>query len=144
MELVLAGVAVSIDGCPIVADAALEVHPGEFVGLVGPNGCGKSTLLRSIYRALRPTAGLISLDDDDLWRLPAREYLRDGRRPDRRQRHADGVLTPDRITELFGVRAHKWTHPGSGRPVFAFDELDSAPSRDRVDGAATPASATAE
>ncbi|MGH8921799.1 MAG: ABC transporter ATP-binding protein, partial [Actinomycetes bacterium] len=57
-------------------DAELEVRDGEFVGLVGPNGCGKSTLLRSSYRALRPTAGLISLDDDDLWRLPAKEAAR--------------------------------------------------------------------
>ena len=76
MRLVLEGVAVDLGGCPIVAEADLVVEPGEFVGLVGPNGCGKSTLLRSIYRALRPAAGLISLDGDDLWRLPAKEAAR--------------------------------------------------------------------
>ncbi|MGH4000915.1 MAG: ABC transporter ATP-binding protein, partial [Pseudonocardiaceae bacterium] len=76
MRLVVQGVAVALDGCLIVADAELVVADGEFVGLVGPNGCGKSTLLRSIYRALRPSAGLISLNDDDLWRLPAKETAR--------------------------------------------------------------------
>ena len=76
MRLVLQGVAVELGGCPIVAQADLVVETGEFVGLVGPNGCGKSTLLRSIYRALRPAAGLISLDGDDLWRLPAKETAR--------------------------------------------------------------------
>lgn len=76
MRLVVQGLAVELDGCSIVADAELVVEAGEFVGLVGPNGCGKSTLLRSIYRALRPSAGLISLDDDDLWRLPAKEAAR--------------------------------------------------------------------
>lgn len=75
MRLVIQCVAVEVDGCSIVADAELVEEAGEFVGLVGPNGCGKSTLLRSIYRALRPTAGLITLDDD-LWRLPAKEAAR--------------------------------------------------------------------
>lgn len=73
MRLVLEGVSVEIDGRPIVHDADLTVDRGEFVGLVGPNGCGKSTLLRSIYRVLRPAAGLISLDGDRLADLPARQ-----------------------------------------------------------------------
>jgi len=76
LKLVLQDVAVELGGCPIVAEADLVVEPGEFVGLVRPNGCGKSTLLHSIYRALRPAAGLISLDGDDLWRLPAKEAAR--------------------------------------------------------------------
>lgn len=35
----------------------------------------------------------------------------------------DTVLTPERIAECFGVRAHRWTHPGTGRPLLAFDEI---------------------
>jgi ABC-type multidrug transport system ATPase subunit len=38
----------------------LQVHPGEFVGLLGPNGCGKSSLLR-------PDAGRVALDGQDVW-----------------------------------------------------------------------------
>jgi NitT/TauT family transport system ATP-binding protein len=33
-------------GTTALADADLEVSPGEFVAVVGPSGCGKSTLLR--------------------------------------------------------------------------------------------------
>ncbi|MEV4805550.1 ABC transporter ATP-binding protein [Nonomuraea sp. NPDC049421] len=76
MRLALNGVSVAVEGTPIVHEAALEVGDGEFVALVGPNGCGKSTLLRSIYRALRPSAGLIAVDGDDVHRLPAREAAR--------------------------------------------------------------------
>ncbi|WP_431930133.1 ABC transporter ATP-binding protein [Nonomuraea jabiensis] len=73
MKLDLRGVSVALDGHPIVHGADLLVDDGEFVGLVGPNGCGKSTLLRTIYRALRPAAGLITVDGDDVHRLPARQ-----------------------------------------------------------------------
>ncbi|GAA2838292.1 ABC transporter ATP-binding protein [Nonomuraea rubra] len=73
MKLDLRGVSVALDGHPIVYEADLLVDDGEFVALVGPNGCGKSTLLRTIYRALRPCAGLISVDGDDVHRLPARQ-----------------------------------------------------------------------
>ncbi|GAA0986371.1 ABC transporter ATP-binding protein [Acrocarpospora macrocephala] len=76
MKLVLDGVAVTIEGTPIVREAGLVVGPGAFAALVGPNGCGKSTLLRAVYRALRPAAGLISLDEEDLRQLSHRETAR--------------------------------------------------------------------
>ncbi|MCK2218682.1 ABC transporter ATP-binding protein [Actinomadura sp. ATCC 31491] len=76
MRLGLSGVSVAPDGVPVVHGAGLRVADGEFVGLVGPNGCGKSTLLRGVYRALRPSAGLVAVDGDDVHRLPAREAAR--------------------------------------------------------------------
>ncbi|WP_328997911.1 ABC transporter ATP-binding protein [Kribbella sp. NBC_00709] len=73
MRLSLQGIGVTIDTRPIVAEVSLTVEPGEFVALVGPNGSGKSTLLRTVYRALKPTHGAVMLDDDDVWRMPARQ-----------------------------------------------------------------------
>ena len=29
-------------------DLSLDVQPGEFIAVLGPNGCGKSTLFRAI------------------------------------------------------------------------------------------------
>lgn len=55
-----------------IKDISLELPRGTFTALVGPNGSGKSTLLKTIYRVLRPTAGTILLDADDLWTLPPR------------------------------------------------------------------------
>ncbi len=76
MKLDVRGVAVDLSGRRIVRDVALEVAPGEVVGLIGPNGSGKSTLLRAVYRMLRPAAGLVALGGDDVWRLSARESAR--------------------------------------------------------------------
>ncbi len=72
-RLKVGGASVVLDGRPIVSDVDLHVEPGETVGLIGPNGSGKSTLLRCVYRVLRPVAGAVWLDDDDVWKLSARE-----------------------------------------------------------------------
>ena len=42
-------------------DVSFEIHPGEFVGIVGLNGAGKSTLLRILARITRPTTGWADL-----------------------------------------------------------------------------------
>ncbi len=65
-----------IEARTIVDDISLRVADGQLVGLLGPNGSGKSTLLRMIYRLLRPTAGVVALDDRDVWRLSARDAAR--------------------------------------------------------------------
>jgi peptide/nickel transport system ATP-binding protein len=36
----------------------IDVHPGEFVGIVGESGCGKSTLLFAIAQLLSPPAAI--------------------------------------------------------------------------------------
>ncbi len=76
MKLDVREVAVDLSGRRIVRDVALEAAPGEVVGLIGPNGSGKSTLLRTVYRMLRPAAGLVTLGGDDVWRLSAKEAAR--------------------------------------------------------------------
>ncbi|QES51413.1 histidinol phosphatase [Streptomyces venezuelae] len=70
------GVSVVVNGRTLVHEASLNVAPGEVVGLVGPNGAGKSTLLRTFYRALRPTAGRVLLDGEDVWRMPGKRLAR--------------------------------------------------------------------
>lgn len=46
---------------------SLDVQPGEFVGLIGPNGSGKTSLLRCAFRYAKPQRGTIALDSDDVW-----------------------------------------------------------------------------
>jgi iron complex transport system ATP-binding protein len=76
MKLEVEKVTWSVEARKIVSDVNLHLAPGEFVGLLGPNGSGKSTLLRTIYRILKPDAGLINLDGVDVWRLSAHEASR--------------------------------------------------------------------
>ncbi len=45
---------------------SLQVSAGSTVALVGANGAGKTTLLRAIMGLVRPSAGRIVLDDQDI------------------------------------------------------------------------------
>ncbi len=51
----------------------LTIFQGETLGVVGESGCGKSTLGRCILQLLRPTAGHVYLDDQDLTTLSNRQ-----------------------------------------------------------------------
>ncbi|MEQ7006809.1 ABC transporter ATP-binding protein [Actinopolymorpha sp. B17G11] len=76
MRLVLDAVSVEFAGVALVRALSLKVGSGEVVGMVGPNGSGKSTALRCVYRALRPTAGVVRVDDADLTTLALRDSAR--------------------------------------------------------------------
>ena len=54
----------------------LRVQPGETVALVGPSGAGKSTVLNLAIGFLRPTAGRILIDGQDMGGLDLRTYRR--------------------------------------------------------------------
>jgi len=54
-----------------VRDVSLSVQAGACTGLLGLNGAGKSTLLSCIAGLLPAEAGSVSLDGDDLTRLPS-------------------------------------------------------------------------
>ncbi|MGM9923122.1 MAG: ABC transporter ATP-binding protein [Bacillus sp. (in: firmicutes)] len=45
-------------------DISLEIEEGEFISFLGPSGCGKTTLLSIIAGLLKPTSGVITLEND--------------------------------------------------------------------------------
>src|SRR5205085_6792857 len=47
-------------------DISLDVRRGEFVSLIGHSGCGKSTLLNLVAGLLRPTSGVILLNNKEI------------------------------------------------------------------------------
>ncbi len=61
---------------PVLEDTTFTVERGDSVALLGANGAGKSTLLRCISRILKPTAGHILLDDQEIARLDSKEAAR--------------------------------------------------------------------
>ena len=54
----------------VVRDLSLEVSTGEVVGLLGPNGAGKTTAFYMIVGLIGCDGGKISLDEQELTRLP--------------------------------------------------------------------------
>lgn len=53
-----------------LTDVSLAVDDGEFLGLIGPTGSGKTTLVQILAGLVRPTSGLISFENSDIWREP--------------------------------------------------------------------------
>ena len=63
-------IAKSYDRRAVLHDVSLRVARGEVVGLLGPNGAGKTTCFYSVMGLVRPDAGRIFLDGQDITRLP--------------------------------------------------------------------------
>ena len=54
----------------VVDQVNLQVQDSSIVGLLGPNGAGKTTTFYSIVGFIRPTAGSIHLDGENITALP--------------------------------------------------------------------------
>jgi branched-chain amino acid transport system ATP-binding protein len=65
------------DAAAVVRELDLHVGAGEVVALLGPNGAGKTTTLRAISGLVRPIAGVIRVNGNDIARQspPARAQL---------------------------------------------------------------------
>ena len=59
-----------------LADVSLDLRAGEVTAICGPNGAGKSSLLAALAGLLALDAGSVSLDRDELGRLPLAERAR--------------------------------------------------------------------
>ena len=78
MALAAQGLVKSYGKRRVVDGVTIRVEPGEIVGLLGPNGAGKTTTFYSIVGFVRPDGGKISLDGEDITRLPMYQRARKG------------------------------------------------------------------
>ena len=90
----------------------LEVQPGEFVAVLGPNGTGKTSLLKTILGQQELSSGTIEFLGKPVTRgsgrigyIPQQKLLEQG--------------TPLRARDLvaFGVNGHRWGLPFNSRAV---------------------------
>ena len=51
-------------------DISFELPDHTFLGLIGPTGCGKSTLIGHFNGLLKPSAGKVYIDGQDIWEKP--------------------------------------------------------------------------
>jgi lipopolysaccharide export system ATP-binding protein len=68
--LAIVSIAKAYDKRQVLQDVSLEVARGEVVGLLGPNGAGKTTCFYSVMGLVKPDAGRILLDGNDVTGLP--------------------------------------------------------------------------
>jgi ABC-type Fe3+/spermidine/putrescine transport system ATPase subunit len=68
--LSLSGLTKRFGGTVAVQAVTAEIRCGELVSFVGPSGCGKTTLLRLVGGFLRPDAGTVHIEGDDITSLP--------------------------------------------------------------------------
>ena len=61
-----------------VRGLSLEVAKGELVTLIGANGAGKTTTLKAISGVLKPAAGRILLEGEDITHVGARGVIQRG------------------------------------------------------------------
>ncbi|HOA52128.1 MAG: LPS export ABC transporter ATP-binding protein [Thermogutta sp.] len=62
----------------VVDGVSFEVWPGEIVGLLGPNGAGKTTSFRMTCGLIRPDAGQVFLQGQDVTHWPMHRRAREG------------------------------------------------------------------
>jgi lipopolysaccharide export system ATP-binding protein len=65
-------------GRRVVNHVSVELDKGEIVGLLGANGAGKSTTFNMVVGLLRPTAGTIELNGQDITDMPMHHRARMG------------------------------------------------------------------
>src|SRR5210317_164236 len=78
MKLSAAGIEKSYKGRKVVKGISLEVTQGEIVGLLGPNGAGKTTSFYMIVGLIKPNAGSIFLNEDEITKYPMYRRAQNG------------------------------------------------------------------
>lgn len=68
-QLEVKGLHAGYGSIPVLRDVGFAMRAGESLGILGHNGMGKTTLLRCLMGALRPSAGTILVDGEDVTRL---------------------------------------------------------------------------
>jgi len=103
-------VALSLGGHPVLREVSLDLHAGEFVGLIGANGAGKTTLLRLILGLLRPDSGAVQV----LGRPVGRGNAAVGYVPQKQQFDPETPLRGRDLVAL-GIDGQRWGIPWPSR-----------------------------
>jgi len=93
----------------VLSGVSLSIGPGEIVALLGPNGAGKTTLLTAVAGLLRPRAGSIRWQGEELTALRPHLIVERGLALVPEGRRLFGTMTVEENLELgaFAARARR-------------------------------------
>ena len=89
---------------PVLEDVDLDIHPGEFIAVLGPNGGGKTTLIKLMLGLFTPSSGEVRI----FGREPKHSVHRIGYLPQHVQVKDDVPVTVLEIVLMGLVRSGKF------------------------------------
>jgi branched-chain amino acid transport system ATP-binding protein len=112
--LELHGLKKSFGGFTAVDAVSLVVARGQIAAVIGPNGAGKSTLFNLVTGHLKPTAGRVVLEGNDITGAPPHRICRMGM-----GRSFQRTNIFPKLTVFENVQAAYIAHRGRGRNFWA-------------------------
>ena len=76
--LVSQGITAGYGEMEILHEVGIELHPKEIVSIIGPNGAGKSTLMKAIFGLVKPKAGQVIFNDQEITGLSPDQIVHRG------------------------------------------------------------------
>ncbi len=102
-------------GLNALENVSLDLRPGEVHGLIGPNGSGKTTLLNLLSGYYQPSAGNVTLGEEDLSRASVQRRAQVG---------VARTFQKPRLLPMLSVLENAvlgaWTHARAGFLATAF------------------------
>jgi ABC-type branched-subunit amino acid transport system ATPase component len=123
--LELRGLEAAYGDVPALSGVTLRVGAGEIVALLGPNGAGKSTLLGCVSGLVRPRAGSISWEGENLLTIAPHLIVERGLAVVPEGRRLFGSMTVEDNLELgaFSPRARAARRESLARVFALFPDL---------------------
>lgn len=117
----------------VIKNVSLEIHKGDYVGLIGPNGGGKSTLLKLMLGILTPNDGEIKLFGKQIKKFKAWDKI--GYVPQRTHIDTNFPVTVEEIVAMgrYGKRGlfHFPNNEDKEKVLQALTQVDMQEFKDR-------------
>src|SRR3954452_2034288 len=132
-------VVMSVEGCTVVdprghqvvKDVSFEARAGEVLGIAGVQGNGQTELIKALLGLVKPDAGVIRLDGEDISKHGPRETLDDGIGYIPEDRSHDGYVGAFSVRENLILDLYAKDEFAHG-PALRLDAIE-ANARDRVE-----------
>lgn len=62
----ISGLSFAYNEEPILENVSLNIHKGDYLGVIGPNGGGKTTLIKIMLGLLTPSKGVVKMFGEDI------------------------------------------------------------------------------